>query len=167
MRIKKIVIGIVAVLVCIVIAASALFISGQQGLAWFSVRYQSGVKFVAVQDKEAISQLKDAVKEVMHNGPKVNVADSDYETTYGSSLFLVNWICPVQIKGAYPKSVDGQSDDKQNNDDEQRSDRLHNASGDRGDGYLIQVGFETYQISKEQYDILLAPYITALSEAEY
>ena len=165
MRARKIVIGIVAVLVWIVIAASALFVSGQQGLVWLSVRYQSGGKFVAVQDKEAIRQLKDAVKEVMHNGKKVNAAD--YEPTYGSSLFVVNWICPVQINGAYPKSVAGQSDDKQNGDDGQRSDRLHNDSGDRGDGYLVQVGFKTYQINKEQYDIRLAPYITALSEVEY
>ena len=86
MRVKRIVIGIVAVLVCIVIAASALFVSGQQGLAWLSVQHQSGGKFVAVQDKEAISRLKDAVKEAMHNGQKVDAAD--YETTYGSSLFL-------------------------------------------------------------------------------
>ena len=165
MRVRRIVIGIVTVLVCIVIAASALFVSGQQGLAWFSVQHQSGGKFVAVQDKEAISRLKDAVKEAMHNGPKVDAAD--YETTYGSSLFLVNWICPVQIKGAYPKRVAGQSNDEQKDDDGQRSDRLHNDSGDEGDGYLIQVGFETYWISEKQYDILLAPYITALSEAEY
>lgn len=111
-------------------------------------------------NKEAIRQLKDAVKEVMHNGQNVNAAD--YETTYGSTFFVVNWICPVQIKGAYPKSVAEQSDNEQNNDDGQRSDRLHNDSGDRGDGYLIQVGFETYQISEEQYDLIFAPNITAL-----
>ena len=165
MRVRKIVIGIAAVLVCIVIAASALFVSGQQRAAWLSVQYQSGGKFVVVQNKEAIRQLKDAVKEVMHNGQKVDAAD--YETTYGSTFFVVNWICPVQIKGAYPKSVAGQSDDKQNGDDGQRSDRLHNDSDDRGDGYLIQIGFETYQISEKQYDMLVAPYIMALSEAEY
>ena len=66
-------------------------------MAWLSVRYQAGGKFVAVRDKESVNQLRDAVKEVRHQGQKVDAAD--YEPTYGSSLFLVNWICPVQIKG--------------------------------------------------------------------
>ena len=87
----------------------------------------------------------------MHQGKKVNAAD--YETTYGSLLFLVNWICPVQIKGAYPKR------DAKQNDDEERS--------IVSDGYLVQIGFETYQISEEQYDLLLAPNITSLRETEY
>ena len=138
MRIKKVVIGIVTVLVCIVIAASTLFVLGQQGQAWLSMQYRSGGKFVAVQDKETISLLKDAVKEVRNQGQKVDAAD--YEPTYGSSLFLVNWICPIQIKGAYPKSAVGQRDD----------------------GYLVQIGFETYQISEEQYNLLFGPPITAL-----
>lgn len=143
MRIKKVVIGIVTVLVCIVIAASTLFVLGQQGQAWVSMQYQSGGKFVAVQDKEVISRLKNAVKEVRHQGQRVDAAD--YEPTYGSSLFLVNWICPIQITGAYPKSAAEQRDNEQNADDGQRS-----------DGYLVQIGFETYQISEEQYDLLLA-----------
>lgn len=138
MRMKKVMVSIVAVLVCMMMVVSTLFVSGQQGLAWLSLQYQSGVKLVAVQDKEAINQLRDAVKEVRHQGQKVNAAD--YEPTYGSSLFLVNWICPVQIKGAYPKS----------------------AAGQRGDGYLVQIGFETYQISEEQYDLIFAPNITVL-----
>ena len=90
-----------SVSVCIVIIAGTLFVSGQQGLVWLSVQSLSGKKFVAVRDKEMRSLLKDSAKEVMHQGKKVNTAD--YETTYGSVLFLVNWICPVQIKGAYPK----------------------------------------------------------------
>ena len=96
MRIKRVVAAITAVLVCIVIIASTLFVSGQQGLVWLSVQSLSGEKFVAVRDKEMRSLLKDSAKEVMHQGKKVNTAD--YETTYGSVLFLVNWICPVQIK---------------------------------------------------------------------
>ena len=164
MRIKKVVRAIAAVLVCIVIIASILFVSGQQGRVWLSVQYQSGGTFVAVHDREEIRQLREAVKEVMHQGQKVDAAD--YETTYGSSLFLVNWICPVQIKGAYPKSVAGQRDDKQNGDDGQRSVR-ENTDSDKGDGCLVQVGLKTYQISEEQYDTLLAPHITALREAEY
>ena len=52
MRIKKIVAVIAVVLVCIVIIASTLFVSGQQGLVWLSVQSQSGKKFVAVRDKE-------------------------------------------------------------------------------------------------------------------
>ena len=159
MRVKKIVVAIAAVLVCIMIVVNTLFVSGQQGLAWLSVRYQSGGKFVVVQDKEAINQLRDAVKEVMHNGQKVDAAD--YEPTYGSSLFLVNWICPVQIKGAYPKREAEQRDNEQNADDGQKSDRLHNGSNS-GNGYLVQVGFETYQISEEQYNLLFGPPITAL-----
>lgn len=151
MRIKKVVAVIAAVLVCIVIIAGTLFVSGQQGLVWLSVQSQSGKKFVAVRDKEMRSLLKDSAKEVMHQGKKVNAAD--YETTYGSLLFLVNWICPVQIKGAYPKREDKQ------NDDGQRS--------IVSDGYLVQIGFETYQISEEQYDLLLAPNITSLRETEY
>ena len=151
MRIKKVVAVIAAVLVCIVIIAGTLFVSGQQGLVWLSVQSQSGKKFVAVRDKEMRSLLKDSAKEVMHQGKKVNAAD--YETTYGSLLFLVNWICPVQIKGAYPKR------DAKQNDDEQRS--------IVSDGYLVQIGFETYQISEEQYDLLLAPNITSLRETEY
>lgn len=151
MRIKKIVAVIAAVLVCIVIIASTLFVSGQQGLVWLSVQSQSGKKFVAVRDKEMRSLLKDSAKEVMHQGKKVNAAD--YETTYGSLLFLVNWICPVQIKGAYPKR------EAKQNDDGQRS--------IVSDGYLVQIGFETYQISEEQYDLLLAPNITSLRETEY
>ena len=151
MRIKKIVAVIAVVLVCIVIIASTLFVSGQQGLVWLSVQYQSGKKFVAVRDKEMRSLLKDSAKEVMHQGKKVNAAD--YETTYGSLLFLVNWICPVQIKGAYPKR------EAKQNDDGQRS--------IVSDGYLVQIGFETYQISEEQYDLLLAPNITSLRETEY
>lgn len=151
MRIKKIVAVIAVVLVCIVIIASTLFVSGQQGLVWLSVQSQSGKKFVAVRDKEMRSLLKDSAKEVMHQGKKVNAAD--YETTYGSLLFLVNWICPVQIKGAYPKR------DAKQNDDGQRS--------IVSDGYLVQIGFETYQISEEQYDLLLAPNITSLRETEY
>ena len=87
----------------------------------------------------------------MHQGKKVNTAD--YETTYGSVLFLVNWICPVQIKGAYPKR------EAKQNDDGQRS--------IVSDGYLVQIGFETYQISEEQYDLLFAPNITSLHETEY
>ncbi len=138
MRMKKVMVSIVAVLVCMMMVASTLFVSGQQGQVWLSVRYQSGGKLVAVRDKEAINQLRDAVKEVVHNGQKVDAAS--YETTYGSSLFLVNWICPIQIKGAYPKSAVGQRDD----------------------GYLVQIGFETYQISEEQYDLILAPNITVL-----
>lgn len=163
MRIKKVVVAIVATLVCMMMVVSTLFVSGQQGLAWLSVRYHSGGKLVAVRDKESVNQLRDAVKEVRHQGQKVDAAD--YETTYGSSLFLVNWICPVQIKGAYPKSADGQRDDGQN-DNEQRSDELHSDSNN-DDGYLVQIGFETYQIGEEQYDLLLAPYITVLREAEY
>lgn len=97
------------------------------------------------------SLLKDSAKEVMHQGKKVNTAD--YETTYGSLLFLVNWICPVQIKGAYPKR------DAEQNDDGQRS--------IASDGYLVQIGFETYQISEEQYSLILAPNITSLREAEH
>ena len=151
MRIKKIVAVIAVVLVCIVIIASTLFVSGQQGLVWLSVQSQSGKKFVAVRDKEMRSLLKDSAKEVMHQGKKVNAAD--YETTYGSLLFLVNWICPVQIKGAYPKR------EAKQNDDEQRS--------IASDGYLVQIGFETYQISEEQYNLLLAPNITSLREAEH
>lgn len=151
MRIKKIVAVIAVVLVCIVIIASTLFVSGQQGLVWLSVQSQSGKKFVAVRDKEMRSLLKDSAKEVMHQGKKVNTAD--YETTYGSVLFLVNWICPVQIKGAYPKR------EAKQNDDGQRS--------IVSDGYLVQIGFETYQISEEQYDLLLAPNITSLRETEY
>lgn len=151
MRIKKIVVVIAVVLVCIVIIASTLFVSGQQGLVWLSVQSQSGKKFVAVRDKEMRSLLKDSAKEVMHQGKKVNAAD--YETTYGSLLFLVNWICPVQIKGAYPKR------EAKQNDDGQRS--------IVSDGYLVQIGFETYQISEEQYDLLLAPNITSLRETEY
>lgn len=151
MRIKKIVAVIAVVLVCIVIIASTLFVSGQQGLVWLSVQSQSGKKFVAVRDKEMRSLLKDSAKEVMHQGKKVNAAD--YETTYGSLLFLVNWICPVQIKGAYPKR------EAKQNDDGQRS--------IVSDGYLVQIGFETYQISEEQYDLLLAPNITSLRETEY
>lgn len=151
MRIKKIVAVIAVVLVCIVIIASTLFVSGQQGLVWLSVQSQSGKKFVAVRDKEMRSLLKDSAKEVMHQGKKVNAAD--YETTYGSLLFLVNWICPVQIKGAYPKR------EAKQNDDGQRS--------IISDGYLVQIGFETYQISEEQYDLLLAPNITSLRETEY
>lgn len=148
MRIKKVVAAITAVLVCI---ASTLFVSGQQGLVWLSVQSLSGKKFVAVRDKEMRSLLKDSAKEVMHQGKKVNTAD--YETTYGSVLFLVNWICPVQIKGAYPKR------EAKQNDDGQRS--------IVSDGYLVQIGFETYQISEEQYDLLLAPNITSLHETEY
>lgn len=151
MRIKKIVAVIAVLLVCIVIIASTLFVSGQQGLVWLSVQSQSGKKFVAVRDKEMRSLLKDSAKEVMHQGKKVNAAD--YETTYGSLLFLVNWICPVQIKGAYPKR------EAKQNDDGQRS--------IVSDGYLVQIGFETYQISEEQYDLLLAPNITSLRETEY
>ena len=151
MRIKKIVAVIAVVLVCIVIIASTLFVSGQQGLVWLSVQSQSGKKFVAVRDKEMRRLLKDSAKEVMHQGKKVNAAD--YETTYGSLLFLVNWICPVQIKGAYPKR------EAKQNDDGQRS--------IVSDGYLVQIGFETYQISEEQYDLLLAPNITSLRETEY
>ena len=151
MRIKKIVAVIAVVLVCIVIIASTLFVSGQQGLVWLSVQSQSGKKFVAVRDKEMRSLLKDSAKEVMHQGKKVNAAV--YETTYGSLLFLVNWICPVQIKGAYPKR------EAKQNDDGQRS--------IVSDGYLVQIGFETYQISEEQYDLLLAPNITSLRETEY
>ena len=151
MRIKKIVAVIAVVLVCIVIIASTLFVSGQQGLVWLSVQSQSGKKFVAVRDKEMRSLLKDSAKEVMHQGKKVNAAD--YDTTYGSLLFLVNWICPVQIKGAYPKR------EAKQNDDGQRS--------IVSDGYLVQIGFETYQISEEQYDLLLAPNITSLRETEY
>ena len=151
MRIKKIVAVIAVVLVCIVIIASTLFVSGQQGLVWLSVQSQSGKKFVAVRDKEMRSLLKDSAKEVMHQGKKVNAAD--YETTYGSLLFLVNWICPVQIKGAYPKR------EAKQNDDGQRS--------IVSDGYLVQIGFGTYQISEEQYDLLLAPNITSLRETEY
>lgn len=151
MRIKKIVAVIAVVLVCIVIIASTLFVSGQQGLVWLSVQSQSGKKFVAVRDKEMRSLLKDSAKEVMHQGKKVNAAD--YETTYGSLLFLVNWICPVQIKEAYPKR------EAKQNDDGQRS--------IVSDGYLVQIGFETYQISEEQYDLLLAPNITSLRETEY
>lgn len=151
MRIKKIVAVIAVVLVCIVIIASTLFVSGQQGLVWLSVQSQSGKKFVAVRDKEMRSLLKDSAKEVMHQGKKVNAAD--YETTYGSLLFLVNWICPVQIKGAYPKR------EAKQNDGGQRS--------IVSDGYLVQIGFETYQISEEQYDLLLAPNITSLRETEY
>lgn len=151
MRIKKVVAVIAAVLVCIVIIASTLFVSGQQGLVWLSVQSQSGKKFVAVRDKEMRSLLKDSAKEVMYQGKKVNAAD--YETTYGSLLFLVNWICPVQIKGAYPKR------EAKQNDDGQRS--------IVSDGYLVQIGFETYQISEEQYDLLLAPNITSLRETEY
>ena len=151
MRIKKIVAVIAVVLVCIVIIASTLFVSGQQGLVWLSVQSQSGKKFVAVRDKEMRSLLKDSAKEVMHQGKKVNAAD--FETTYGSLLFLVNWICPVQIKGAYPKR------EAKQNDDGQRS--------IVSDGYLVQIGFETYQISEEQYDLLLAPNITSLRETEY
>ena len=151
MRIKKIVAVIAVVLVCIVIIASTLFVSGQQGLVWLSVQSQSGKKFVAVRDKEMRSLLKDSAKEVMHQGKKVNAAD--YETTYGSLLFLVNWICPVQIKGAYPKR------EAKQNYDGQRS--------IVSDGYLVQIGFETYQISEEQYDLLLAPNITSLRETEY
>ena len=151
MRIKKIVAVIAVVLVCIVIIASTLFVSGQQGLVWLSVQSLSGEKFVAVRDKEMRSLLKDSAKEVMHQGKKVNTAD--YETTYGSVLFLVNWICPVQIKGAYPKR------EAKQNDDGQRS--------IVSDGYLVQIGFETYQISEEQYDLLLAPNITSLRETEY
>ena len=151
MRIKKIVAVIAVVLVCIVIIASTLFVSGQQGLVWLSVQSQSGKKFVAGRDKEMRSLLKDSAKEVMHQGKKVNAAD--YETTYGSLLFLVNWICPVQIKGAYPKR------EAKQNDDGQRS--------IVSDGYLVQIGFETYQISEEQYDLLLAPNITSLRETEY
>lgn len=138
MRIKKAVVAIAAVLVCMMMVVSTLFVSGQQGLAWLSVRYQSGGKLVAVRDKESVNQLRDAAKEVRHEGQKVDAAD--YEPTYGSSLFLVNWICPVQIKGAYPKSAVGQRDD----------------------GYLVQIGFETYQISEEQYVLILAPNITVL-----
>lgn len=151
MRIKKIVAVIAVVLVCIVIIASTLFVSGQQGLVWLSVQSQSGKKFVAVRDKEMRSLLKDSAKEVMYQGKKVNAAD--YETTYGSLLFLVNWICPVQIKGEYPKR------EAKQNDDGQRS--------IVSDGYLVQIGFETYQISEEQYDLLLAPNITSLRETEY
>lgn len=151
MRIKKVVAVIAAVLVCIVIIAGTLFVSGQQGLVWLSVQSQSGKKFVAVRDKEMRSLLKDSAKEVMRQGKKVNAAD--YETTYGSLLFLVNWICPVQIKGAYPKR------EAKQNDDGQRS--------IVSDGYLVQIGFETYQISEEQYDLLLAPNITSLRETEY
>lgn len=151
MRIKKVVAAITAVLVCIVIIAGTLFVSGQQGLVWLSVQSLSGKKFVAVRDKEMRSLLKDSAKEVMHQGKKVNTAD--YETTYGSVLFLVNWICPVQIKGTYPKR------EAKQNDDGQRS--------IVSDGYLIQIGFETYQISEEQYDLLLAPNITSLRETEY
>lgn len=151
MRIKKVVAVIAAVLVCIVIIAGTLFVSGQQGLVWLSVQSQSGKKFVAVRDKEMRSLLKDSAKEVMHQGKKVNA--DDYETTYGSLLFLVNWICPVQIKGAYPKR------EAKQNDDGQRS--------IVSDGYLVQIGFETYQISEEQYDLLLAPNITSLRETEY
>ena len=50
MRIKKVVAVIAAVLVCIVIIAGTLFVSGQQGLVWLSVQSQSGKKFVAVRD---------------------------------------------------------------------------------------------------------------------
>ena len=82
-----------------------------------------------------------------------NVNTSYYETTYGSVLFLVNWICPVQIKGAYPKR------EAKQNDDGQRS--------IVSDGYLVQIGFETYQISEEQYNLLLAPNITSLHETGY
>ena len=164
MRIKKVVRAIAEVLVCIVIIASILFVSGQKGRAWLSVQYQSGGTFVAVHDKEEIRQLREAVKEVMHQGQKVDAAD--YETTYGSSLFLVNWICPVQVKGAYPKRVAGQRDDKQNGNDGQRSVR-EDMDNDRGDGYLVQIGLKTYQISEEQYDTLLAAHITALYENGY
>ena len=52
MRIKRVVAAITAVLVCIVIIASTLFVSGQQGLVWLSVQSLSGEKFVAVRDKE-------------------------------------------------------------------------------------------------------------------
>ena len=151
MRIKKVVAAITAVLVCIVIIASTLFVSGQQGLVWLSVQSRSGKKFVAVRDKEMRSLLKDSAKEVMHQGKKVNTAD--YETTYGSLFFLVNWICPVQIKGAYAKK------DAEQNDDEQMS--------IASDGYLVQIGFETYHISEEQYNLLLAPNITSLHETGY
>ena len=125
--------------------------SHEQGLVWLSVQSLSGEKFVAVRDKEMRSLMKDSAKEVMHQGKKVNTAD--YETTYGSVLFLVNWICPVQIKGAYPKR------EAKQNDDGQRS--------IVSDGYLVQIGFETYQISEEQYNLLLAPNITSLHETGY
>lgn len=70
MRIKKVVAAITAVLVCIVIIASTLFVSGQQRLVWLSVQSLSGEKFVAVRDKEMRSLLKDSAKEVMHQGKK-------------------------------------------------------------------------------------------------
>ena len=35
------------------------------------------------------------------------------------------------------------------------------------DGYLVQIGFETYHISEEQYNLLLAPSITSLRETGY
>ena len=58
MRIKKVVAAITAVLVCIVIIASTLFVSGQQGLVWLSVQSLSGEKFVAVRDKEMRSLIE-------------------------------------------------------------------------------------------------------------
>lgn len=60
---------------------------------------------------------------------------------------------PSSDKGAYPKK------DAEQNDDEQMS--------IASDGYLVQIGFETYQISEEQYDLLFAPNITSLHETEY
>ena len=59
---------------------------------------------------------------------------------------------PSSDKGAYQR---------------EKANKMMMGRGIVSDGYLVQIGFETYQISEEQYNLLLAPNITSLHETGY
>ena len=130
-------------LIGIVIAAIVLlfvfFFVNAAGYGWFFIRSTGSSGTSVLSDKKAVSEIETAVREALSQGDKVDSSNHS-EEVFGDTIFLVNGVCPVQIKGAYVETKSGTTE---------------------REGVILSVGFSKRHLDDAQYSQILGPAIEA------